>query len=701
MNIITILPYKENYTKVGSGAVSLWVKDFKKFSNYKNKIEVIGNTNNKNYLTNNYTNIKLNYLKSKLISSTKEYVSKLIDYLKYKDFDIIEIHNRPNIFNLIENKIKEKKILYFHNDPLSMKGSKTLSERYELIEKTDKLIFISNWIKNKFFEGIPDIYKSKYSIVYHSINPPKKKLKKNKNIVFVGKLNKSKGFDLFCSAVSIILNKYPKWNAFSIGDEKRFQHFKNHPKHKLLGLMSNENVIKFLLKSEIAAVPSRWEEPFGRTSLEATSCGCATIISNRGGLPETTDNAIILKKLSVKNLVNIIDKLIKNSKLRKNIQLKTFGKVKHKLKESSLKIDKIRESLFPTFNIKLKKNYKIINIYNQGQKLNHRIYYMSVGKKFTNGFLRNDHDVLEISDRDYIKSNKIFGPVIAKRNFNNYLIESFKNYRPDLIFFGHSENINFETLLELKNINKNLVISQWNEDPVIKNLDDYDFNINKIYKYKNYVDHTFVTTSPDVLLDQGNKINNVHYFLIPVDKNIEYLNVSKNSPINDIFYAMSHGVNRATLKKGKEDERSLFLKKLIKKNVDMKYDFYGFNNIEPIWGKNFYDVLSNSKMGLNLSRGKPTKHYSSNRIATLIGNGLLTFIHKDTDFYDFFKKNELIFYQDIEDLADKIKFYKKNDNLRRQFASNGKKKYFNSYNNKIIAKYILDISFDKKNNLFK
>ena len=33
-------------------------------------------------------------------------------------------------------------------------------------------------------------------------------------------------------------------------------------------------------------------------------------------------------------------------------------------------------------------------------------------------------------------------------------------------------------------------------------------------------------------------------------------------------------------------------------------------------------------MALNLSRGNPTKHYSSNRIASLMGNGLLVFIDK-------------------------------------------------------------------------
>ena len=47
-------------------------------------------------------------------------------------------------------------------------------------------------------------------------------------------------------------------------------------------------------------------------------------------------------------------------------------------------------------------------------------------------------------------------------------------------------------------------------------------------------------------------------------------------------------------------------------------------------------------MGLNLSRGKPTKYYSSNRIASIMGNGLLTFIDEKVHMSDFFNKNEII-----------------------------------------------------------
>jgi len=224
-------------------------------------------------------------------------------------------------------------------------------------------------------------------------------------------------------------------------------------------------------------------------------------------------------------------------------------------------------------------------------------------------------------------------------------------------------------------------------------------NISNIRLYAGSVDHNFITTDPSVLKKKIN-LDNFHFFFVPVDKNIERFNVFKMNPKKDLFYAMSHGVNRAILKKGPEDNRVKFLDKLVKKISKIKYDFYGFANKQPIWGNNFNNALINSKMALNLSRGKPTKYYSSNRIASVIGNGLLTFIDNKVQMSDFFNKNEIIFYNDINDLSDKIKFYSANDKLRKKIAENGKKKYFKLFNEINVAKYLVDTSLGNKASLF-
>ena len=699
IKIATILPYKENYTFSKAAAASLWVCEFYKYSKFKKTNYIFGSTNSKDYLSKNYININVNNLKSKLSSSTIEYCKQFIKNSKKFNFDLIEIHNRPLVFRYLKSRIETKYILYFHNDPLSMKGSKNLKERQILINSVDKIIFVSKWVQKRFFNQLDQKLINKTEVIYPSIHREKKLYTKEKRIVFVGKLNPSKGYDIYRDAITKILDEFKNWTAYSIGDESRNKPIINHVRHKELGYLKHREVLDFLKYSEIAVVPSRWEEPFGRTALESSSRGCATIISNRGGLPETTDYGIILEKLNFSELYHSIKHLIKNPIKRKKLQIDGFKNVKHITKDNSAEIDLIRESLISKFKINYIKNkLRILNIYNLGQKLNHRLYNISLGKKFTNGFIRNGHDVLEISDRDFIKQNRVFGLQSVQVKFQQYLVETFKNYNPNFLFFGHTNNINLETFDKFKNINENLIISQWNEDPIMASLKDSKLNIDKILRYKDYTDHTFLTTHPDVFKKESKKIKNLHFLFIPVDKNIESYEVYKLKPRNDLFYAMSHGVNRATLKKGKSDNRIHFLNELIIKMKNINYDFYGFKNKEPVWGNDFYKALINSKMGLNLSRGLPTKYYSSNRIASIAGNGLLTFIDKKTQLNKIFTDNEIIFYDNINDLADKINFYKKNDKLRKKIAYNGKKKYFKLFNEKKVTQYIIDCSLGKKAN---
>ena len=699
--IATILPYKENYTVSNAQAAAIWVCDFYKYSKYKKDNYIFGSTENKDYLTKNYVNIKINNIKSKFSSSTIEYCNSFVLKAKKFNFDIIEIHNRPLVFTYLNNMLNSNYILYFHNDPLSMKGSKTVTERLNLLDNISKIIFVSKWVQNRFFEGVDQKLLNKTEVVYPSIHKEKKIVKKIKQITFVGKLNESKGYDIYKDAITKILNEFKDWSAYSIGDEKRKRPIINHKRHHELGFLKHKEVLSFLSKSEIAVVPSRWEEPFGRTALESSSRACATIISNKGGLPETTDHCIILKRLNAKELYIEIKKLIIDKRYRKNIQINGFKNVKHLTKVNSKFIDDIRFQTIHKFNLNFIRNkLRIINIYNNGQKLNHRLYNISLGKKFTNGFIRNEHDVLEISDRDYVKQNRNFSIKNTYEKFQEYLIETFKNYNPDLLFFGHTKNIALETIDKFRTLNSNLIISQWNEDPIMPSLDYSKSNIKNISYYANLVDHNFITTDPKIFLKQNNNVKNLHFFFVPVDKNIECFDVYKLNPNKDLFYAMSHGVNRAKLKKGKIDERIIFLNNLIKKIENVNYDFYGFENKEPIWGDNFYKALVNSKMGLNLSRGLPTKYYSSNRIASLMGNGLLTFIDKKTQMHDFFNNNEMIFYNNLTDLSEKINYYKKNDIARKKIASNGKKKYFKLFNEKKTTKYIIDKSLGKTTNLF-
>ena len=120
------------------------------------------------------------------------------------------------------------------------------------------------------------------------------------------------------------------------------------------------------------------------------------------------------------------------------------------------------------------------------------------------------------------------------------------------------------------------------------------------------------------------------------------------------------------------------------------------NNIEPIWGENFIRAISDSSMGLNLSRGFPTKYYSSDRLVQLMGNGLLTFVDRKTQLNDFFSEHEMIFYDNFNDLSYKLNKYKKDIKKRNLIAKNGKNKYMKYFNSTLVCQYIINKTLEYK-----
>ena len=98
------------------------------------------------------------------------------------------------------------------------------------------------------------------------------------------------------------------------------------------------------------------------------------------------------------------------------------------------------------------------------------------------------------------------------------------------------------------------------------------------------------------------------------------------------------------------------------------------------------EELSKCKMALNLSRGKPIKYTSSNRIASLIGNGIYTFIDKKTKFTDFFNENEVGSYSNIDELGNKIENLLSNE--KKRYMSIQKMEKINTLNYLTIKNFL-------------
>ena len=679
--IAIILPYKEIYSEHFAGAASIWLKDYDHMSKLSNQTIIYGNLDKKlKPLTNNFKNISI---AKTSFSKTKQYINYFYRDSMKNNFEIIEIHNRPEYLNfLIKKKINSKLIFFFHNNPKEIRGSKTIKERLNILEHTDKVFFVSSWTKKKFFEDLPYKTKSNCEILYPSIKKQKKINKKKKNqIIFTGKLNSSKGYDLFGEAVIKILNKYSNWKAIVAGNEPREKYFFKHKNLKIHPWLPHKKILSLYDLSSISVVPSRWEEPFGRTAMESAAHGCATITSQKGGLLETFDNDLFLKNLKSSDIFDKIEFLINNPKRLKFYQNKNFKKPLHLIENLVTFLDSVKMNMLQK-NIYINKSLgpKILHISNFNEKNNQRLFNISIASKLTNGFVRNNCDVINFSYRNYL-SQKVF----PKLDID--ILDISKNYKPDLILLGHNNILKNDTMQKLKDDKKKVAL--WYEDHVVNYGPNWISNLDLIEKNNEFIDNYFVTTHPSVIKTKIKK-NKLNFLPIPVDENIENLKIYENKHrYKDLFFALSHGVNFGGLRNSSNDEREVFLKKIIEKGKGINFHILGINSDKPKWNYDFYKEMMICKMSLNLSRGKPLKYASSNRIASYVGNGILTFINKKVKFQELFSENELVFYENEDDLISKIFELKDDINRINKISKNGRNKYCKIFNNLVVSDSIL------------
>jgi hypothetical protein len=491
---------------------------------------------------------------------------------------------------------------------------------------------------------------------------------------------------VFGETIVKILDKYPEWNAVVAGSEPREKYNFKHKNLKIFKWLSHDKILNLYNKCSISVVPSKWEEPFGRTAMESAAYGCATITSKSGGLIETFNNELILKNISSIELFRFIEKLIQNPKKLRAIMYNNFKNQLHDIENLTTLIDDIKINLLDK-KIYIGKSIgpKILHISNFNEKNQQRLFNISIASKLSSGLIRNHCDVINFSYRNFL-SDKIFGDI------DQEIINITKNYKPDLILFGHNNILKRASLEFIKE--KKIKTALWYEDHVADNGPSWKSNLKLIEDNNDLIDKYFITTHPSEIKSNIKK-NKLFYLPVPVDKNIENLSIYENKHrYKDLFFALSHGVNFGKLKKNYSDERDMLLKQLMINGEGINFHILGINNDQPKWNYDFYKEISICKMALNLSRGKPLKYATSNRIASYVGNGILTFINSKVKFQEFFNNDEMIFYNNEVDLIEKINLLKNDINKINKISKKGKKKYFKIFENNIVANYILSNTFD-------
>ena len=336
---------------------------------------------------------------------------------------------------------------------------------------------------------------------------------------------------------------------------------------------------------------------------------------------------------------------------------------------------------------------KILHISNFVQKQKGRLYWNHCFK-INNGFIRNGHNLCLFSDRDMSRMNRL-NILNNNRSLNKELLKTFKNFDPDIVVIGHADKVHNRTLQEFRSIKKDIKIIEWNVDNYY--LDNTE---NKFIKRSNLIDAFFITNADESIKSCLSSNNSISFFPNIFDSSIERLKIFENNSFEfDVFYALSYGVGSGKIRSNKSDyDREVYLD-FIKNNCpEIKTNFFGYNNVQPVWGAKFESEICKSPISLNLSRKPNLKYYSSDRISQYLGNGSCIFIDRNSKLEDLFTNDEVIFFDsnDMLDFQNKIKHYSSNKNKAKMIAKKGWERGHKNYNEKIVTNYFLDIAFNNK-----
>lgn len=304
------------------------------------------------------------------------------------------------------------------------------------------------------------------------------------------------------------------------------------------------------------------------------------------------------------------------------------------------------------------------------------------GRKFSNGIIRNNHTLLEFSDRDLSRYLSPIGiRTLGRKKLQRHLIDTCLNFKPDLILLGHADLIENKTLDQIRKLFPNLKIAHWFLDALwIEN------NIKRLQSRIPSVDAIFLTTDRASSHLLNTTDTTIKYIPNPTDPCEDPFN---NSCVDNFEHDLLFcGLGR------KSDYRYNFVKDLddiLPKDIQFKK--IGFYGDPPLWGESYKELLSQSKMALNLNGEEGWPLYSSDRIAQLMGNGILTFLWNKADMKGLISEKHAVYFDTQKELCEKIVHFHTHDEERKKIAAAGYNYYTTYFSTERIIQYMIETTF--------
>lgn len=208
------------------------------------------------------------------------------------------------------------------------------------IDSAEAIISVSEQLKKEAIKEY-GIKNEKIFVIPNGVEEniffPEENVQKEKQVLYVGRFSLEKGIDLLPEIAQGVLDADEK-NKFVIvaanqnipdslkDTKKRIEYLAETYPGRFKWVqesVSGKDLAKLYNSSMIYVQPSRYES-FGMTILEAMSCGCAVVCSNKGGIPEVVSDAGEIMPLNTSLFIKKITFLLNNYKLRERYSRKAI-----------------------------------------------------------------------------------------------------------------------------------------------------------------------------------------------------------------------------------------------------------------------------------------------------------------------------------------------------------------------------------------
>ena len=319
-------------------------------------------------------------------------------------------------------------------------------------------------------------------------------------------------------------------------------------------------------------------------------------------------------------------------------------------------------------------------------------WFYGTAQKLQNGFIRLGHGVEFFSDRDIARAaSPIRSRILGRRACNRLFLDYVRNYAPHLIVLCHADLIDNDTLAEVRRTAPKTRLVEVRVDALHNPP-----TLPHMRARAPHLHHSFLTTAGSALDLVGTKEAPASFIPNPVDSGIETGSAHRrNDQRHDAIYS-----RRPVIAMPPNDYRTAVVEE-IERTTALNVHSIGIHGGSQIFGQAYFDLVSDARIGLNLSAKALTplaniqpqalmRLYSSDRIAHYGGNGLLVMNDSAFALDEIMREGEeFIAFGSPPEAAEKARWFIEHPEERQAVAAAGHAAFHRRFSSAAVASFIV------------